>query len=61
MALRPGGTSILTCGFIAIADGLIQGSPTKPILFPHLRTVLQEFVYDGCVCVGVSNVCLLCK
>ena len=46
-----GVTSTLTCGLIAIADGFVQGSPTEPILFPHLCTMLQEFVYDGCVCV----------
>ena len=55
-----GGTSTLTCGLIAIADGFVQGSPTEPILFPHLCTMLQEFVYDGCVCVWVWVMCVYC-
>lgn len=48
---------MLTCRLVAIADGLIQGSPTKTVLFLHLCTVLQEFVYDGCVYVVSVYVC----
>lgn len=47
---------VLTCRLVAIAYGLVQGSPTKPVLFLHLGTMLQEFIYDGCVC--VVSVCM---
>ena len=57
---------MLTCRLVAIADGLVQGSPTKTVLFLHLCTMLQEFIYDGCVCVvsvhvGVGMSCECCE